>query len=128
MTTSRRSRQREAILEVLSSTKSHPTADWIYEELKKSYPNIGLATVYRNLRLFEEQGLLIKLDVGDGFDHFDADTSEHSHFFCQSCKKVLDIKIPKQEFQSLLPDGYSYERHQLVFFGKCDDCLQEQCS
>ncbi len=128
MTTSRYSKPREAILELLRSTKSHPTADWIYTKLKNDYPSIGLATIYRNLKLFEAQGLIIKIDVGDGFDHFDADTSEHSHFFCNTCGQVSDICLPKLSFYSLLPDGFDYERHQLVFFGRCKNCIKEHCS
>ncbi len=128
MAASKHSKQRGAILEVLSSTKTHPTADWIFTELKKIYPCIGLATVYRNLKLFEEQGLLIKIDVGDGVDHFDADTSEHSHFFCRLCGRVSDIEVPSLEVDSFLPDGYCCERQQLVLFGRCNDCMKEQCS
>lgn len=125
---SRHSKQREAILSLLRSTKSHPTAEWLYSELKRDYQGIGLATVYRNLKLFEEQGLVIKLDVGDGFDHYDADTSNHYHFYCDCCKRLIDLDISPMRFDSLLPDGFSSNRHQLLIYGRCDKCKSEQCS
>ena len=125
---SRHSRQREAILALLKSTKLHPTADWLFSELKKEFPNIGLATIYRNLKLFEEQGLLIRIDVGDGFEHYDADTSDHYHFFCSDCRRVIDLDMPPLQFDDVLPDGFSSEHHQLVFFGKCNNCKTELCS
>ena len=127
-TNSRHSRQREAIYALLRSTKLHPTAEWLYSELKKEYPNIGLATIYRNLKLFEEQGLVIKIDVGDGFDHYDADISNHYHFYCDCCKRIIDLDIKPIHFDEHLPHGYSSNHHQLLFFGKCDKCENEQCS
>lgn len=128
MNVSRHSKQRDAILELLRSTKSHPTADWLHSELKVHYPGIGVATVYRNLKLFEEQGLVQKIDVGDGFDHYDADMSEHYHHFCTHCKKVIDLDMPRMNFNSQLPGGHTSDRHQLVFFGICKNCQIEQCS
>lgn len=124
----RHSKQREAILNLLRSTKLHPTADWLYSELKRQYPNIGLATIYRNLKLFEEQGLVIRIDVGDGLEHYDADTCNHYHFFCYYCKRVIDLDMLPLQFDDLLPDGFSAEHHQLVFFGKCNQCQSELCS
>ena len=117
-----RSKKRDAILNLLRSTDTHPTAEWIHYVLKDEIPGLGIATVYRNLKLFEKQGLVQRIDVGDGYDHYDADTSEHYHFRCTSCKKVLDLNIPTMELASSLPEGFKAERHQLVFFGKCQNC------
>lgn len=124
----RHSKQREAVLALLRSTKTHPTAEWLYSRLKDEFPGLGLATVYRNLRLFEQQGLLQRIDVGDGFDHFDADTRNHYHFFCTECRNVIDIDMPCIEFENELPGGLVAKRHQLVFFGECNMCKKEQCS
>ena len=85
------SRQREAIKEFMMSRKDHPTADSVYMHIRDEYPNISLGTVYRNLQLLTELGELQKIRVGDGLDHFDADTSLHYHFYCNSCGAVIDI-------------------------------------
>ena len=88
------SRQREAIKDYLASTTSHPTADTIYENIKKIYPNISLGTVYRNLNLLVEQGEVLKLSCDDNRDHFDATTTPHHHFFCKCCHQVSDLPLP----------------------------------
>ena len=82
------SRQREAIKENLMSRRDHPTADAVYLSIREEYPNISLGTVYRNLQLLTELGELQKIRVGDGLDHFDADTSTHYHFYCNKCGAV----------------------------------------
>lgn len=128
MSGTRHSPQREAIMEVLKSTKTHPTAEWVYFALKDDYPSLGIATVYRNLKLFEKQGLVQRIDVGDGYDHYDADTSQHYHFRCTSCRQVIDLDMPKLEIDSNLPEGHMAERHNLVFFGKCSKCNKEHRS
>ncbi len=118
------SKQRDAILSVLKSTTSHPTAEWVYSRLKPEFPNLSLATVYRNLNLFCQTGEAIRLDVGDGTVRYDGFTHSHAHFHCTNCKKVLDIEketdlTPEIELKyNVKLSGYS-----LVFFGKCKDCL-----
>ena len=119
---SKHSKQREAILNLLCTTKNHPTADWLYSQLKESYPKLGLATVYRNLRLFEQQGLVQRVDVGDGLEHYDANLDTHYHFYCNKCLRVLDVEMPDLKPEKFLPDGFISMRHQLVFYGECCDC------
>ena len=74
------SRQREVIKDFLCTRKDHPTADVVYMNVRQQFPNISLGTVYRNLTLLSDMGEIIRLRVGDGVDHFDADTSPHNHF------------------------------------------------
>ena len=74
------SRQREAIKSFLMTRKDHPTADVVYHSLRADFPNISLGTVYRNLTLLADLGEIARLRLGDGVDHFDADTSRHYHF------------------------------------------------
>ena len=71
------SRQREAIKEFMMTRKDHPTADIVYMNVRKEFPNISLGTVYRNLTLLSDMGELLRLRVGDGVDHFDATTTTH---------------------------------------------------
>ena len=71
------SRQREAIKSFLMTRKDHPTADVVYHSLRADFPNISLGTVYRNLTLLADLGEIARLRLGDGVDHFDADSSRH---------------------------------------------------
>ena len=71
------SRQREVIKECLINRYDHPTADMVYMDVRETFPNISLGTVYRNLQLLTDLGEIQKLNVGDGVDHFDAKTFPH---------------------------------------------------
>ncbi|SCY20343.1 Fur family transcriptional regulator, peroxide stress response regulator [Lachnospiraceae bacterium XBB2008] len=120
------SRQREAIKENLMSRRDHPTADAVYLSIREEYPNISLGTVYRNLQLLTELGELQKIRVGDGLDHFDADTSTHYHFYCNKCGAVIDMDMDAIEeindIASKTFDGI-IESHNLTFSGICGRCI-----
>lgn len=119
------SRQREALLEVLKGTSTHPTAYWVYEELKKNFPNISLGTVYRNLALLTENGDILKLDVSSGMERYDGFTHKHSHFVCRNCSDVMDIDLPETEdFCNAISKkiGCDVESHSLTFYGICNKC------
>ena len=77
------SRQREVIKENLMHREDHPTADMVYMDVRETFPNISLGTVYRNLQLLTDLGEIQKLNIGDGVDHFDAKTFPHYHFICR---------------------------------------------
>ncbi|HIW21455.1 MAG TPA: transcriptional repressor [Candidatus Dorea intestinavium] len=121
------SRQRTAILEYLANTKEHPTADTIYENLRKTFPNISLGTVYRNLNLLAEMHDIIKITTESGGVRFDYDTSPHYHVVCSSCGKVEDLKISEKAIKPFLEkvnqsyDG-TIESHSILFYGKCKTC------
>lgn len=85
------SKQRELILKVLSENVVHPTADFVYEIIKKEMPNISLATVYRNLNQLAANGMIKKAEGLDGSVHFDCNTHPHYHFICNRCNKIYDI-------------------------------------
>ncbi|MDE7114758.1 MAG: transcriptional repressor, partial [Acetatifactor sp.] len=87
------SAQRDKIMAFLMGRKDHPTADIVYMNVRKEYPNISLGTVYRNLTLLANMGEITRLRVGDGVDHFDADTSPHYHFVCTECGSVIDLEM-----------------------------------
>ena len=92
------SRQREVIKDFLCTRKDHPTADVVYMNVRQKYPNISLGTVYRNLTLLSEIGEIRRLRVGDGVDHFDADTSLHHHFICSHCGRIIDLKMENIDY------------------------------
>ncbi len=125
MNTSKRSRQREAILEVLRMTKVHPTADWVYEEVRKEIPNISLGTVYRNLAKLSEDKTIVKLGLGTGVEHFDGCTEPHYHVMCCECGSISDIDanplLGLNDWASKQFNGEIYE-HSAIFFGKCEKC------
>lgn len=121
----KRSRQRERILETLRGTKSHPTAAWVYDELKREFPGLSLGTVYRNLGILKDQGLVRILQSGSTFDRFDANTSAHYHFVCESCGRVDDVDMAvSAELDARASErlGCSVSGHRLDFFGLCAEC------
>ncbi len=122
------SRQREAILKVLCSTKSHPTAAWIYENVRIEIPNISLGTVYRNLGNLEKEGVIRKIPVGDNHEHFDGDISQHSHFYCKSCEKITDIFIDTEETRRQVEadTGSRVDSGTYTFVGVCKNCLSDK--
>lgn len=121
----KKSRQRKALLDLLRSTKSHPTAAWLYDKLKASFPDLSQGTVYRNLAILAEQGLVLVLRSGSTFDRFDADTSRHYHVICETCGKVEDIDLPADATLDTTAGklcGYRISAHRLDFYGICPDC------
>ncbi len=81
---SRKSKQKETILNILKGTSSHPTASCIYEEVRKEVPNISLGTVYRNLGLLKQEDKILELDLAGSLSRFDGDTRSHYHFSVSS--------------------------------------------
>jgi Fur family peroxide stress response transcriptional regulator len=122
------SRQRECIKSFLIGRKDHPTADTVYMHVRQEYPNISLGTVYRNLTLLSDIGEIARLNVGDGVDHFDADTSPHQHIICNTCGCVQDIFLPDTnkiiDFASNYYNGV-ITSHTLHFRGICSECAQK---
>lgn len=121
------SRQRECIKSFLCERKDHPTADTVYMHVRQQYPNISLGTVYRNLTLLSDIGEITRLNVGDGIDRFDADTSSHQHIVCTSCGCVQDIFLPDTDkiidFASNYYDGI-ITKQTIYFRGTCSDCTK----
>ena len=122
------SRQRELIKAYLASTTSHPTADKVYDEIRKEIPNISLGTVYRNLSQLVDTGEIIKVNCGDGCDHFDGTTAPHQHFICTECKEVLDLEMdPIDHINSTANKNFagSITGSVTYFFGLCPDCIKK---
>lgn len=123
----RNSEKRDAILSILKHTTSHPTAEWVYEKLSAQYPDAGIATVYRNLKILLEHGDIIKIDVGDGIDHYDADISEHYHFLCRCCRRIYDIRTHELNFGTIPKkvNDLTIEDMSVVFTGICGECSEK---
>lgn len=119
------SRKREAILEKIRSTTSHPTAVWIYEELRKEIPDLSLGTVYRNLSEFLDEGLIISVGVVSGQERFDGNIVEHTHFICLDCGEVIDIEAELDpSLNEVVGSRNNLEilNRQLSFYGRCRKC------
>lgn len=121
----RKSKQRDRILEVLKQTRSHPTAKWIYDKVRKLYPDLSLGTVYRNLGMLVKQGFVSKLDFGSLYDRFEARTLPHHHFLCEQCGSVSDLDLPidhslTKKLKSAT--GLKASRREIRFYGVCEKC------
>ena len=120
------SRQREAILQVLRSTDTHPTADWIYKKVREEIPNISLGTVYRNLSSLAATGEILAIDVGDGFEHYDGDISPHLHLNCRCCGDIEDLVLENDIFSQLAGNhGFAPETSIYVIYGICKKCKKK---
>lgn len=125
METTKQFRKRNAILACLRGTRCHPSAEKLYQMLQQEYPDISLATVYRNLALFKSQGIIASVATVGGVERFDGNIEPHVHFICSGCGAVLDVTQVDQ------PDYSSYARFlgcridqtQLTFTGLCRECL-----
>ena len=122
----RRSKKRDAILRLMRTTKCHPSADWIYQQLKDEYPNLSLGTVYRNLNQLSEQRIIRRVGVIHGQERFDADTHPHAHFVCRSCRRVMDMELPEAVTETCVEldreYGFIAEECSLTVRGLCRDC------
>ena len=117
--------QRHAILEYLISSESHPTADDIYKALEGDFPNMSVATVYNNLRVFRNAGLIKELTYGDASSRFDFVTHDHYHIICDECGTIVDFHHPGLEEVERLAShvtGFKVNSHRLEVYGTCPSC------
>lgn len=123
------SKKRNSILELIRSTKVHPTAEWVYFNLKPVYPNISLATVYRNISDFKKDGSIISVGVVNGQERLDGNNVPHPHFICSSCGCVLDVNIPNTgvNLDDIVSKDHNIniDYHEIVFHGTCSNCLSK---
>ncbi|MCL2567020.1 MAG: transcriptional repressor [Alphaproteobacteria bacterium] len=120
------SRKREAILEKICSTKTHPTAEWIFQELKDSYPDLSLATVYRNLNMFKEEGAIISVGSINGQERFDGFKDPHAHFICEVCQSIGDIAFKNNQLPAISLENIENSKVRkidLTVYGTCQNCL-----
>jgi Fur family peroxide stress response transcriptional regulator len=120
----RATRQRRFVYETVASTKSHPTAEQVHEQVRRQMPRVSLGTVYRNLQLLVAEGRLRAWTRGRT-TRFDADISAHDHFSCRECGLLLDLERTPRAFaveRRLRSRGHEIEEHVLEFVGICRDC------
>jgi Fur family transcriptional regulator, ferric uptake regulator len=131
MPVQRMTRQRTVILEQLQAMCSHPTADELYDVVRRQLPNVSLGTIYRNLDVLTKSGQVRKLDSGGGHARFDGDISSHHHVRCRVCGRVDDVPVSKG--MTFCPPkrsehGFYIEDYRVEFDGRCPDCSEEDAA
>ncbi len=117
--------KRDAILRCVRETTVHPTAEWVYTQLKSQYPTLSLGTVYRNLNLFRAEGEIRSLGVVNGLERFDGNTAPHAHFVCTRCGTVLDVALPEMAEMTRAAEkslGTPLDGCAVTFTGVCKQC------
>lgn len=109
-----------AIWEYLKSVKTHPPAEEVYNQVKKTLPRITLATVYRNLKEMAQQGII--QEIPDKILRYDGDTSIHAHFICEQCDKIFDIFGKCGLAKPAATKVGKIKKHQIYFYGICKKC------
>lgn len=122
------SAKRQAILDCLRGTTVHPTAEWVYHQLKAQYPNLSLGTVYRNLVQLKEAGTILSMGVVAGEEHFDGNTHLHGHAMCIRCGRIDDVPVTEEMKQAMqeVAKATAFEIHLPQFAGLCPDCKNKQ--
>ena len=124
------SKKREAILETIRSTDCHPTAEWVHQALKAVYPDLSLGTVYRNIGIFKEEGLIASVGTVGGQERFDGKTDPHGHFVCPHCRRVLDFFVDLENSDMIArlqaSMGVQVDRIDLVAHGVCGKCANAE--
>ena len=122
--------QRMAIVKILAKSKGHPSVENIYDQIKRDFPTMSLATVYRNIVLIKSLGEVLELGFPDGSNRYDGNKpSPHPHVICNKCKKIVDPDLGsldelKKEVAS--ETNFKILNHRLDFFGICSNCVADR--
>jgi Fe2+ or Zn2+ uptake regulation protein len=120
--------QREVILEEIAKCKGHPTADLLYERVRRKLPRISLATVYRNLEILSKAGKIRKLEISGRQKRFDRELEEHNHICCMQCHRIDNIHIAPEQMLVSGPEqetGYKISGWRIEFLGICPECQKK---
>ena len=122
--------QREIVYQAILSMPGHVTADMVYEEIHAAHPSISRATVYRNLRMLEAEGRILRIEVPGSADCVEARVREHYHIRCARCGKLFDAKLPYMpklvEMEQAADSAFEICACNLLFVGYCPDCRKER--
>ncbi|TVR69649.1 MAG: transcriptional repressor [Spirochaetaceae bacterium] len=126
----RKSKQRDRILELLENERIHVTANWVYDQLRKEFSALSLGNVYRNLNILVEQGEVNRLPFGSTFDVYEAARDPHCHFVCEGCGLIEDVPMPRSLQQTmdqavLDETGHTVSRTTVEFHGWCRQCREQ---
>jgi len=119
--------QRLAILRVIARSEGHPSVENVYDRLKKKFPTMSIATVYRNIMMLKSLGEVLELGFADGSNRYDGNNKfPHPHVICTRCRTIIDpdlasLKDLTEEVS--VETGFTILDHRVDFFGICRDCL-----
>lgn len=128
-TVRRNTKQLSFILDTIKMMPRHFTADDVYEEVKKEYPGLGQATVFRNLNKMAEEGILLRIEVPGGAREYELMAPKHYHAKCMKCGKLFDIEMdymPNLEKKVKDAHGFQFSGHDIIFTGLCSSCIKKQ--
>ena len=121
----RMTRQRRVILEELKSLRTHPTAQELFDRVRRRLPRISLGTVYRNLEILSARGMIHTLEIGSPQRRYDGNADDHYHLCCIRCGRVDDAPMARlADLEKALgqASGYDVVGHRLEFRGICPEC------
>lgn len=119
----RKTRQRDSILETFRASNGPLSPQEVLDATKQRVPEIGIATVYRNIKSFVEAGLLKSVPIPGQPDRYElAGKKHHHHFFCRSCHRAFEMTGCPGSLESLAPSGFTVEGHEIYLYGVCKDC------
>lgn len=129
MNSPRHTLQREIVFQEILQIQGHATADMIYDRIHLSHPSISKATVYRNLKALESQGKIMRIDVPDGADYYEARKHDHYHIKCTCCGRIFDASLPYMpqllELEQAADKDFKLFTCSLLFEGQCPDCQKK---
>lgn len=126
--------QRRSVLDVLlEHSNDHLSTEEIYDKVKGKFPEIGLATVYRTVQLFEEMGIVDRLNFDDGCSRFELASEDtvhhHHHLICEQCNKVYEVENDLlDDIEKEIESKYNFKihDHNVMFYGICKDCEEKK--
>src|SRR4030095_11584455 len=127
----RTTRQLEQVFKALQGDHTHPFAHEIYQRVHKKLPRISLATVYRNLHSLVDEGKIRTLLLDEQAARYDPETSDHDHFVCERCGRVIDLFLGRArpiDLTALAKDGYVVTTHNVTVYGACRGCARRRTS
>lgn len=120
----RSSLQRVLMLEYLDENLIHPTADKIYTDLSSKLPAISKATIYNNLKLFVEHGIVNEKNIDNNEVHYDVEMHQHGHFICENCGKIFNFDNSDISLDSIELEGCTIKHKEVYFRGSCKECCE----
>lgn len=118
--------QRLAIVKILARSEDHPSVENIHDRIRRNFPTMSIATVYKNIELIKSLGEVLELGFPDGSNRYDGNKpAPHPHLICVKCKKIFDPDLESlEEMQKevALETNFKILYHRLDFFGICSDC------
>ena len=121
--------QRLAVMTALQNRRDHPTADHLYQEVRRQLPAISFNTVYKTLEILCQRGMVIKVNPLHAVARYDCETGQHAHLICRQCHHIVDLSWEVSEIPSLPGadlHGFQVEHPSLTFWGLCPRCQQRK--